>query len=191
MIIRQTFVALFCLMTVIGCASSPEPVRQVTPSQDPVERISIPHQSVAVREVSLPTYATDESISIADGTGAIRELSGSIWADDPTRAVTLRLTNALADLTGRTVASDPWPFGGIPDVVVEVRVERLLAEEAGRYLAQGRFYVAHEDEERADRAGSFNLVEPFDPVGGFPAIAQARARILTALAREIAQRGLR
>ncbi|CAN0600954.1 unnamed protein product, partial [Ectocarpus sp. 12 AP-2014] len=150
-----------------------------------------PHESVALREVSLPAYATDESISIADGNGAIRELPGSIWADDPTRAVTLRLTNALADLTGRTVASDPWPFGGSPDVVVEVRVERLLAEDGGRYLAQGRFYVAHEDEERSDRSGSFNLIEPYDPTLGFPAIAQARSRIIAALAREIAQRGLR
>ena len=190
MILRPTILTALCL-TLLGCGSSPDPVRLTTPPQEPGPRISIPHQSVALREVSLPTYATDEGISIADGTGAIRELSGSIWADDPTRAVTLRLTNALADLTGRTVASDPWPFGGSPDVVVDVRVERLLAEESGRYVAQGRYYVAHEDEERADRAGSFNLVEPFDPALGYSAIAQARSRVLAALAREIAQRGLK
>lgn len=188
--LRKTIFALCCFV-LAGCASSPDPVRLATVPQEPGARVVIPHQSVALREVSLPAYATDEGISIADGTGAIRELPGSVWADDPTRAVTLRLTNALADLTGRTVASDPWPFGGAPDVVVEVRVERLLAEEVGRYVAQGRFYVAHEDEERVDRAGSFNLVEPFDPALGFSAIAQARSKILTALAREIAQRGLR
>jgi uncharacterized lipoprotein YmbA len=188
--LRPTILAAFCL-TLLGCGSSPEPFRLTTTPVDPGARISIPHQSVALREVSLPTYATDEGISIADGTGAIRELPGSIWADDPTRAVTLRLTNALADLTGRTVASDPWPFGGSPDVVVEVRFERLLAEDTGRYVAQGRFYVAHEDQESADRAGSFNLVEPFDPSLGFSAIALARSRVLAALAREIAQRGLR
>lgn len=190
MIFRQTILSALGV-TLLGCGSSPEPARLVTPPQDPGVRISIPHQSVALREVSLPTYATDEGISIADGTGAIRELPGSIWADDPTRAVTLRLTNALADMTGRTVASDPWPFGGSPDVVVEVRVERLLAEESGRYVAQGRFYIAHEDKERTDRAGSFNIVEQFDPALGFSAIAQARSRVLAALAREIAQRGLR
>lgn len=187
---RQTTLAVLCL-TLLGCSSTPEPLRLTTTPQDPGARITIPYKSVALREVSLPAYATDEGISIADGTGAIRELPGSIWADDPTRAVTLRLTNALADLTGRTVASDPWPFGGTPDVIVEVRVERLLAEDAGRYVAQGRFYVAHEDEERNDRAGSFNLAEPFDPALGYLGIAQARSRILAALAREIAQRGLR
>lgn len=190
MTFRQSILTLCCL-TLIGCASSPDPVRLTAEPQDLGARVSIPHQSVALREVSLPAYATDEGISMADGTGAIRELPGSVWADDPTRAITLRLTNALADLTGRTVASDPWPFGGAPDVVVEVRVERLLAEESGRYVAQGRFYVAHEDEDRSDRAGSFNLVEPFDPALGFSAIAQARSRILSTLAREIAQRGLR
>ena len=190
MILRQSVFALLCL-TLFGCSQTPDPIRVAPEPQSPGARISIPHESVALREVSLPAYATDESISIADGTGAIRELPGSIWADDPTRAVTLRLTNALADLTGRTVASDPWPFSGSPDVVVDVRVERLLAEEGGRYLAQGRFYVAHEDEERSDRAGSFNLIEPYDPALGFPAIAQARSRIIAALAREIAGRGLR
>ena len=190
MILRQLLFAALCLM-LIGCSQTPDPVRIAPEPQSPGARISIPHQSVALREVSLPAYATDESISIADGTGAIRELPGSIWADDPTRAVTLRLTNALADLTGRTVASDPWPFGGSPEVVVDVRIERLLAEEGGRYLAQGRYYIAHEDEERTDRAGSFNLIESYDPALGFPAIAQARSQIIAALAREIAQRGLR
>lgn len=179
------------VLSLAGCASTPEPVRYATTAQSPGARIAIPYQTVALREVSLPAYATDEGISIADQSGAIRESPGSIWADDPTRAVTLRLTNALADVTGRTVAADPWPFGGTPEVTVEVRVEEFVAEEAGRYVAQGRYYIAHADEERTDRAGSFNIVQPFDPDLGFPAIAAARSQVIATLARQIAQRGLR
>ena len=191
MTFRIPFVALVGLLWLAGCSSTPEPVRYATTTQSPGTRIAIPHQTVAVREVSLPAYATDEGISIADQRGAIREMPGSIWADDPIRAVTLRLTNALADVTGRTVAADPWPFDGTPEVTVEVRVEEFIAEEAGRYVAQGRYYVAHADEERTDRAGSFNIVQPFDAELGFPAIANARSQIIATLARQIAQEGLR
>ncbi|NNE88964.1 MAG: hypothetical protein HKN27_12885 [Silicimonas sp.] len=201
MILRLPHLAVIGLFVLTACASTPEPVRYATTAHSPGARIAIPHQTIALREVSLPAYATDEGISIADQSGAIREAPGSIWADDPTRAVTLRLTNALADVTGRTVAADPWPFDSTPEVVVEVRMEEFVAEEAGRYVAQGRFYVAHAeddrsddesaDSKRADRAGSFNIIQPFDPELGFPAIADARSRVIAALARQIAQRGLR
>lgn len=190
MTFRHAICALFGL-ALTGCTATPDPVRYAATAQSPGARIAIAHETVALRDVSLPAYATDEGIAIADGTGAIRQAVGSIWADDPTRAVTLRLTNALADLTGRTVASDPWPFAGSPDVVVEVRVEEFVAEEAGRYIAKGRFYVAHSEVDQTDRAGAFNLIEPFDPDLGFPAIADARSRVIAALAREIARRGLR
>ena len=189
---QQTFLPiLLAALVLAGCNGTPDPVRYATPAEAPVGRISIPHRTVAIRDVSLPAYATDEGISIADGTGAIREFPDSIWADDPTRAVTLRLTNAIADITGRTVASDPWPFQEPADVVVEVRIEEFVAEEAGRFVAKGRFYVAHSEPGRNDRSGAFTVVVPFDPANGFPAISDARSRTITALAREITQRGLR
>ncbi|MEM7720135.1 MAG: ABC-type transport auxiliary lipoprotein family protein [Pseudomonadota bacterium] len=174
-----------------GCGETQEPVRFATPASPPVARVSIPLSSIAVREVSLPSYATEEGVATVDASGAIIITPDTLWADEPSRAVTLRLTSALADATGRVVASDPWPFSANPDAVVEVRVETFIAEEAGRFVAEGRYYVAHEDEERTDHAHKFELIEPFDPARGFPGIAAARAEVIAALAEDIARRGLR
>lgn len=182
---------LLVSIALFGCTEATEPLRYAAPSPATDARVSVPLKSVALREVSLPAYATEEGIAIADGSGVITSAPDSIWADEPTRAVTLRLTNALADVTGRVVASDPWPFRDEPDAVVEVRVEEFVAEEAGRFVAEGRIYVAHQTTDRADRALSFRLAQPYDPARGYPAIAEARARIISALAQEIAVRGLR
>lgn len=184
---------LFCSLGLIGCGDTAEPVRFTTPSGPAatVERISIPLATVAVREVTLPAYATEEGIAISDGTGAITTDPDRLWADDATRAVTLRLTNALADITGRQVASDPWPFREDAEAVVDVRIERFVAEADGRFVAIGRYYVAHEDETRRDHAHGFEIVQPYAPGGGFPAIAEARDRVIAWLAQDIARRGLR
>lgn len=190
------FLAILCL-ALIGCGDAGEPVRYTTTAPAPANRVSIPVKSVSLREVSLPTYASEEGIAVADASGAITTATDRLWADDPTRAVTLRLTNALADLTGRVVASDPWPFREEAEAVVEVRIETFVAETSGQFVAQGRYYVAHQSEEdeeapvRKDRALSFRLVQPYDADGGFRAIAEARTRVLSALAHDIARRGLR
>lgn len=188
--------ALFACLALIGCGGAGEPLRYAPDVPSQAVRINIPLKSVSLREVSLPAYATEEGIAIADASGAITTAPDRLWADDPTRAVTLRLTNALADVTGRVVASDPWPFEQNPEAVVEVRIETFVAEASGRFVAQGRYYVAHPfDEEdgpkRKDRAVSFRLAEPFNPDAGFRAIAAARTRVISALARDIAGRGLR
>jgi uncharacterized lipoprotein YmbA len=186
---RWLFVAVLAL---VGCGEAGEPLRYATPTPKAQVRVSIPLSSVVVREVSLPTYATEEGIAVASRSGAISTTPDRLWADEPTRAVTLRLTNALADITGRKVASDPWPFQSDPDAVVEVRLEEFVAEEAGRFVAEGRYYVARQQEDiGADHAHSFRLIQPFDPERGFSAIAAARASIINALAADIARRGLR
>lgn len=191
MTMKFSIAALISTLLVAGCGENDDPVRYSSPPAALSSQVSIPHRTVALREVSLPTYATDEEISIADGTGAISQFPGSIWADDPTRAVTLRLTNALADVTRRTVAFDPWPFQDDPDVTVDVRFEEFVAETSGRFVARGRYYVAHTNPARSDRDGSFNLAEPFDPAQGFSAIAQAQSQIISALAVQIARNGLK
>ncbi len=189
-------ILLFACLVLSACGEAVEPVRYAATAPVQDGRVSVPVKSVSLREVSLPSYASEEGIAVADSGGVIVSTPDSLWADDPTRAVTLRLTNALADLTGRVVASDPWPFREDAEAVVEVRIETFVAQATGRFVAQGRFYVAHQPEDedapvRKDRAVSFRLVEPFDPDGGFKAIAEARTRTISALAHEIARRGLR
>jgi len=188
---KHLIIAALSAALLPGCGGTDDTVLYGAP-QVPVQgRISIPHATVALREVSLPTYATGEEISVADASGAIQEFPGSVWADDPVRAVTLRLTDVLGDVTRRTVASDPWPFQDNPDVVVDVRVEEFGAQTSGRFVARGRYYVAHDSPGRRDRARSFDLAKSFDPELGFPAIAEARSRVIAALAQTIARDGLR
>ncbi|MEM9843944.1 MAG: ABC-type transport auxiliary lipoprotein family protein [Pseudomonadota bacterium] len=176
----------------MACTETTDPLRYTTGTPQPSARVSIPLTSVSVREVSLPAYAAEEGIAVADASGAITAGPDNIWADEPTRAVTLRLTNTLADLTGRLVASDPWPFQDPPEAVVEVRIEEFVAEASGSFVASGRYYVSHgEDVERTDRARAFRLVQPYNPEAGFAAIAEARTRIVSALAVDIARRGLK
>lgn len=182
-----------CASVLIGCGETAEPVRFDTPTANrtSLAPVSIPLRTVSVREVTLPAYATEEGIAISDGAGAITTTPDNLWADDATRAVTLRLTNALADITGRQVASDPWPFRDDPDAVVDVRFESFVAVAAGQFEASGRYYVAQSSEDRRDHAHGFRIVQPYRPGGGFPAIAEARAKVIATLAEDIARRGLR
>lgn len=182
------FALALALLTACG---STGPVRYSAPKIPVSDRISIPQRTVAVREVSLPAYATAEQVSMADASGALREQGESLWADDPVREVTLELTGALGRLTGRTVAADPWPFRDEPDAVVDVRIEEFVARSSGSFLARGQYYVAQSDAGRSDRARQFEIVEPFNPDGGVPAIAAARSRAVAQLARQIARNGLR
>ena len=179
------------MLTLLVACGTPGPVRYSAPDQPLTDRISVPQRTVAVREVSLPAYATAEQVSVADASGALREQGESLWADDPVREVTLELTGALGTLTGRTVAADPWPFREDPDAVVDVRIEEFVARAGGSFLAKGQYYVAQSDAGRPDRARRFEIVEPFDPEGGIPAIAGARSRVVAQLARQIARNGLR
>ena len=188
---RTSLAAALLALLVTGCTETPDLVRYGVPPAAEASRVSIPHSLVSVREVSLPTYAAGEEISLADGQGTITEYPDSIWADDPVRAVTLRVAQVLGQITRRTVAGDPWPFRDPPDAEVDIRFEDLVAESAGRYVARGRYYVAHADPDRADRSRAFDLAVAFDPAGGFPALAAARADLIAALATEIAENGLR
>lgn len=190
MTLRFFSLAALSLVVLTACGS-PGPVRYSAPDQPVTDRISIPQRTVAVREVSLPAYATAEQVTVADARGALREQGESLWADDPSREVTLELTGALGRLTGRTVAADPWPFRDDPDAVVDVRIEEFVARAGGTFLARGQYYIAQSDAGRPDRSRQFQIVEAYDTDGGIPAIAAARSRAVTQLARQIARNGLR
>ncbi|MEM6386254.1 MAG: ABC-type transport auxiliary lipoprotein family protein [Pseudomonadota bacterium] len=190
---RVVCLSLILGIALSGCGETVEPVRFAMPTNaaSPIERIYTPVTSISVREVTLPSYATEEGIALADAGGAIELVPDQLWADDAARSVTLRLTGVLARMTGRQVASDPWPFRDDPQAIVDVRFESFIAEEAGRFVAEGRYYVAQSDETLGDHAHGFRLVQRFDPDAGFAAIAAARSGVIAGLAADIARRGLR
>ncbi len=188
----KTHTSILCAAAVMLMACTTEPPQSyeaVTPV--PAERVGIRYSDVFVREVSLPSYAASETIFLADPNGLLTEQVTSVWADDPTRAVTLGVSQSLQSITGARVAPEPWPFVTDPEVTVDVRVETFSPGTDGVYRAAGQVFIAPEDEEAPNRSLSFRLSAPFNVEGGQPAIAAARSAIVSQLSSTIARRGLR
>ena len=94
-----------------------------------------------VRTVSLPTYAAAEELSFEAADGLITSNNAVLWADDPARAVTLALTRNIGAITSAKIGPDPWPFAGLPDVAIDVRVTRMIAGADGVFDLEGQFFV--------------------------------------------------
>lgn len=187
----MTFFKAALVGTTLGlaaCGAAPDRYA-VTP---PVvaEKIRIGFQSIEVKDVSLPSYAAADEISVQDADGKVVATGSALWADTPERAVALDLSRNLAQLSGARVASEPWPFEAFADARLEVRFESLVAQANGQFRATGQYFVAASDERR-ERSGLFDLAVPFDPNGGPQAVAKARGQIILNLASDIAKTGLR
>ncbi|MEL6550128.1 MAG: ABC-type transport auxiliary lipoprotein family protein [Pseudomonadota bacterium] len=156
------------------------------PQVEATERIRTSFSSIEVREVSLPSYASGEEIAVSSG-GAI-VFSEALWADDPTRAVTLALARNLKEITGARVASEPWPFDSFPAARVDVRVEEFIISNGVVRLA-GQYFVADQEGRGRDHAHLFDLSRPI--AGASAAAAGAgRSALIADLAREIARDAL-
>ncbi|NAZ35439.1 membrane integrity-associated transporter subunit PqiC [Rubellimicrobium sp. CFH 75288] len=173
-----------------GCGTPP--LRTAVPVLAAGERIPSAFASVEVLEVSLPEYANEDAVFVQGEGGAIAPLAGTRWADRPSRAFTLDLTQALAELTGATVAPARWPFDTPPEAQVDVRLAEAVADLVrGEYVLRGQTFVAARDGSGRDRSRAFRVAVPLPPEGGVNAIAAARAQATVLLAREIAATGLR
>ena len=173
-----------------ACSGDPT-LRFATPEVDPGTRIATSFPSVEVRDVSLPTYAQAEEIAVENGDGSITLSDAYLWADDPSRAVTLELSRTLASLTGNPTAPEPWPFEAYPAARVEVRVSQMVASRSGVFRLSGQYFVVDMESRGRDRAALFDLTAPLDPEAGPNAIAAARAVVVAELAELIAREGLR
>ncbi len=189
---RRSGAALFGAVTaallLAGCGG--EVLRYPVPDAPAPARQSIAYRSVEVREVSLPLYAASEEIAVQGEGGAITTDSDLLWADNPSRAITLELARHLTQISGARVAPEPWPFGGYPQAVLDVRVEELLALSSGALRLKGQYFVAP-DASDGGRAGLFDVSAPVPAPGGAAAIAAARAQAVRDLAALIAREGLR
>lgn len=153
------------------------------------EHVHSRFSSIEVREVSLPTHAASEEIYVEVEGGALTA-SDLLWADDPTRAVTLALARNLSEITGARIAPEPWPFDAYPAARVDVRVERFLATPDGLLTLSGQYFVADLEGQGRDRSRLFTLTAPL-PLDATPAAgADARARLVADLALKIARDGL-
>ena len=187
--IKPFSVALIASVILLaGCAGGAG-LRYPVPTIETKERISISYRSVELREVALPRYAGDEAIFRETEAGAL-ESTGLLWADDPSRAITLELSRHLSRISGATVASEPWPFADRADAIVEVRVEEMLADQTGNFRLMGQYFVAPENGRRG-RSSTFRLTAPIEANSGIGGLVQARATVVLELARLIAREGLR
>jgi hypothetical protein len=169
-------------------ACGPAPERFAAPLAAPGGRIAVPVASIEIREVSLPTYALDEEIWIETEAGALTADAGLLWADEPSRGMTLELARQLAAITGARVAAEPWPFTGLPDGIVEVRADSFAAGADGRFRISGQVFTEAIEAGRP-RARDFAVSAPIPPDSGAPGIAAARAAAVRDLARLIARDG--
>ncbi len=178
----------FCFpLFLLGCSTA-ERFAVTTPEVTQTTRIAF--RSVEVRDVSLPSYAAADEINVQAADGTLTSSADILWADAPERAIALELSGNLARLTGRRIASEPWPFEAFPDARLEVRFVDLLASTSGVYRTSGQYFVGVPEGGR-ERSGLFDLSVSFDPDGGPAAIAQARGRLILDLAEFIAKEGLR
>ena len=81
---------------------------------------------------------------------------------------------------------EPWPLAEPPRRVLEVRVERALAQANGIYRLSGRYFVADEGSGGANHARSFDISVPMGGATGPGASAAAASSAIAILAQQIA-----
>ncbi len=186
MILRH--IALAAALALTACTGTE--TLYATPPTEVSERIASRYKSVEVLEVSLPNYASGDEILVSATDGTLRT-GGLLWADNPTREVTLSLSRALSEITGARVAPAPWPFDSFPNARVDVRVERFLAEGGTHLVLRGQYFVADLDEQKRDRARLFDLRAPLPSEAALPDLLAARSALIADLAVMIARDGLK
>ncbi|MCG6904931.1 MAG: PqiC family protein [Rhodobacter sp.] len=185
------FSAILASTFLAGCLGTPEPLRYPVPVVKPTEKVRIPYRTVEVREVSLPAYAELSEMTVETAEGGIETARAQLWADSPVRAVTLELSRNLGQITGATVASEPWPFDSTADAIVEVRIEEMLTDRQNNFKLSGQYFVGSTDGSERNRARVFQLSVPLTTAPDPFAMAAARGQIIADLALLIARNGLK
>lgn len=179
--------ALACLgLVALSACSDPEDTARFL-IDPPVPGGQVPNRlgSAELKDVSLPEYASGQEVAFQTPDGAVRSNPDNVWADNPQRAFTLSLARAISDASGATVIGEPWPLAEPPQRVLEVRVERALAQANGIYRLSGRYFVADEGSGGANHARSFDISVPMGSTGP-GASAAAASSAIAILARQIA-----
>lgn len=185
---RLSALALAGLLAACGAA----PLRIAVPPLSTGEGIAVGFASVEVVEVSLPAYAEGDEIFVLGQGGALTEAGGAIWADDPSRALTLDLARLLGEITGARVAPEPWPYDEDAGARLDIRVAEFAPDlTRAAFVLRGQYFVAAQDGSGRDRAREFSVAGRLPAEPGPAAIAAARSEATLALALLIAAEGLR
>ncbi|MCF7701822.1 PqiC family protein [Loktanella sp. M215] len=159
------------------------------PSVAPTASLRASVGSVMIRTVSLPTNAATEEIALETAPGVITSDGKLLSADDPARSVTLALTQGVGDILAVNAGPDPWPFAGLPDVAVDVRVSDMLGSAVtGNFRLAGQYFIGGDGIEYSDQTRSFSLTVPMatrDVPGAVAAQGLAVAQLAEDIARQL------
>lgn len=182
--LKPFFLSLGLAASLAACSS---PINRVDllPLQSQLQlRASV--SSAIVRTVSLPSYAAAEEVSIQSPEGLITSDGEILWADDPERAATLAITRHLNTILSAAVGPEPWPFAGIPDVTVEVRVSDMLARNDGLFVLRGQYFIGGDGIDYRTVVRSFAYSVPLANAG-IGGVAAAQSQALLNLSEDIAK----
>ncbi|MDX8349477.1 ABC-type transport auxiliary lipoprotein family protein [Cognatiyoonia sp. IB215446] len=163
----------------------------------PIDRLAMPRlqselslsplvSSAMVRTVILPTYAELEEVAFETPSGLIAIDENVLWADMPDRAVTLNIAQSLADILDTRVGPDPWPFVGLPDIAIDIRVARMLAGADGVFRLTGQYYIGGDGIDFPNSTRAFEITQPM-PDQSLQSIAAAQSAALLTLSEQIAR----
>lgn len=175
--------AIVWLAVLAGCGSQTQ-ILMEAPTPDLRLRPAV--ASVEVRDISLPRYAAADSLVVRTTDNALQQLSGTVWADNPERSMTLQLASDLGTITGVRVAAEPWPFADLPSAQVVVRVDRLIGQLGGTLRFSGQYAIAPVGADVSDRLSRFDITVrvPGETAG---ALALAQGTALAQLSEQIAR----
>ena len=168
-----------------GC-SSPEKTARYLIDPPPLTT-QVPNRlgTAELKDVSLPEYASGQEVAYQTKDGAVRSTPKNLWADTPERAFTLTLARAISDVSGATVIGEPWPLAEPPRRVLEVRVEKALAQSNNTYRLSGRYFVSDDASGGANHARGFDISVPM--ANETPAAtAAAQSQAISMLSQQIA-----
>jgi uncharacterized protein len=185
--LRLPLIVLLTAALLSGCSDPEDTGRYLL--DPPTAGVRVPDRigTAELKDVSLPSYASDQEVAFQTGDGAVRSNPDNLWADDPARAFTVALARAISEVSGATVIGEPWPLAEPPARVLEVRVERALAQADNVYRLSGRYFVSDDGigGSGANQARSFDISVPMtaqDPA----ATAAAAGQAVSLLAQQIA-----
>ncbi len=144
--------------------------------------------SALVQTVSLPAYAAAEELAVETAPGVITSTGELLWADLPDRAVTLKIASHLDEILSATVGPEPWPFPGLPDVNIDIRVSDMVARADGQFHLSGQFYVGGDGIDFRNSSTPFDIAIPLastEPAAVADAQAQALLRLSESIARKL------
>lgn len=185
MIPRPCHILPFCVAALLaGCAGNTARFLIEPASPATTQRVRV--STIEVRNVSLPAYASGLEIAVQQPDGALRNVDGSIWADDPERGITTALARNLDVATTATAAAEPWPLDGRAQVRVDVRVDRMLAGADGTFRFAGQFALSSPDGIIRERLQRFDISIPL-PESTPAAVSVASGQAISALGADIAR----